>query len=159
MARLRLWASALVLAAAARAHFTLDYPTTAGFDDDSEPNAPCGGASVANAPTTDFHVGGDNIATNLLHPQGTWLYRATLDVSANGNWTSIFPTVLQSGLGKYCEPAISVPSSWAGKTGVIGVVVDAPDGLLYQVRNTYRLLPRPLVCAAVCGRGLWDSRW
>lgn len=129
--------AALLLAASAvvNAHFTLDYPTTIGFDDDKEGSAPCGSFTpdFATDNVTDFHVGGDNIAINLLHPQGTWLYRATLDQTASGNnWTQLFPETMQTGLGKFCQPAIAVPESWAGQKGVIGVVVDAPDGLLYQ---------------------------
>jgi len=133
MAPLRSLAAALVLAVSAQAHFTLDYPKTLGFEDSKEDSGPCGGFDVAaDSTVTDFHVGGDNVATNLLHPQGTWLYRATLDTSGQANWTGLHPQVLQSGLGKFCQPAISVNASWAGKKGLIGTVVNAPDGLLYQ---------------------------
>lgn len=130
-------AAATLLLATAHAHFTLDYPATIGFDDDKESTAPCGSFTpdFTKDNVTDFHVGGDNVAINLLHPQGTWLYRATLDQTASGNWTQLFPEVLQSGLGKFCEPQITVPASWAGKKGVLSVIVDAPDGLLYQVRG------------------------
>ncbi|CAK7239736.1 MAG: hypothetical protein STHCBS139747_001171 [Sporothrix thermara] len=131
--------AALLLAASAavvNAHFTLDYPPTIGFSDDDEGTGPCGSFTpdFATDNVTDFHVGGDNVAINLLHPQGTWLYRATLDEAAavDSNWTQLFPQVMQTGLGKFCQPAIAVPASWAGQKGVIGVVVDAPDGLLYQ---------------------------
>jgi hypothetical protein len=128
-------AAALLFAATARAHFLLNYPATVGFDDDLEGTAPCGGFSpdFSTDNVTDFYVDGDNIATNLLHAQGVWLYRATLDQTAEANnWTQLFPETLQTGLGKFCEPAIAVPASWAGQKGVISVVVDAPDGLLYQ---------------------------
>ncbi|ERS98651.1 GPI anchored cell wall protein [Sporothrix schenckii 1099-18] len=129
--------AALLLAASAvvSAHFTLDYPPTIGFNDDKESIGPCGSFTpdFSKDNVTDFHVGGDNVAINLLHPQGTWLYRATLDQTATGNnWTQLHPETLQTGLGKFCQPAIAVPESWAGKKGVLGIVVDAPDGLLYQ---------------------------
>ncbi|CAK7209800.1 hypothetical protein SBRCBS47491_000563 [Sporothrix bragantina] len=130
--------AALLLAASAavvNAHFTLDYPPTVGFNEDKEPNGPCGGFTpdFTTDNVTDFHVGGDNVAINLLHPQGTWLYRATLDqTGASNNWTQLMPEVMQTGLGKFCQPAIAVPESWAGQKGIVGVVVDAPDGLLYQ---------------------------
>jgi len=35
-------------------------------------------------------------------------------------------------LGSFCEPDITVPNSWAGKSGIIQVVQDAVDGQLYQ---------------------------
>jgi hypothetical protein len=43
------------------------------------------------------------------------------------------PAVLQTGLGDFCEPDVVIPASWAGSKGVIGIVQDAPDGILYQV--------------------------
>jgi len=130
---LRSLAAVLVLAASAAGHFTLDYPKTLGFDEDKEPSGPCGGFDAkSDSPSTDFHVGGDNVATNLLHPQGVWLYRATLDTTGQSNWTAIHPQVQQSGLGKFCQPALGVNASWAGKKGLISAVVNAPDGILYQ---------------------------
>ena len=127
----------LLLAASTTAHFTLDYPKTLGFDEDKEPSGPCGGFDVkSDSPSTDFHVGGDNVATNLLHPQGTWLYRATLDTTGQSNWTAIHGEVMQSGLGKFCQPALTVNSSWVGKKGLISAVVNAPDGLLFQASVT-----------------------
>ncbi|EPE05417.1 gpi anchored cell wall protein [Ophiostoma piceae UAMH 11346] len=126
----------LAAASLANAHFVLSYPPTIGFNDDKEDIGPCGGFTpdFATDNLTDFFVGGDNIATNLLHAQGTWLYRATLDetAGASANWTKLFPEVLQSGLGKFCQPSVTAPAAWAGKKGVLSVVVDAPDGLLYQ---------------------------
>jgi hypothetical protein len=71
-----------------------------------------------------------------IHPQATWLFRATLDLTASGNWTSLLPAIQQTGLGAYCEQGVTVPASWAGSKGIIGVVQDAPDGILYQVYCT-----------------------
>ncbi len=125
----------LLFSTRASAHFTLDYPPTIGFDEDKESTGPCGGFTpdFAKDTVTDFHVGGDNVAINLLHPQGTWLYRATLDTTTTKNeWTQLVPEIMQTGLGHFCQPAIGVPASWAGQKGLIGLVVDAPDGLLYQ---------------------------
>jgi hypothetical protein len=121
------------LSVSATAHWTLSYPATSGFDEDKEPNPPCGGFTPDFTKSTDFHVGGDAIAIELLHPQATWLFRATLDQSGTNNWTQIFPIVQQSGFGKFCEPAITLPASYVGQKGVLGIVANAPDGLLYQV--------------------------
>ncbi|OAA58975.1 GPI anchored cell wall protein [Niveomyces insectorum RCEF 264] len=128
-------AAALLLAGSASAHYHLLYPATIGFAFNVEPNGPCGGFTpdFSKDNVTDFHVDGDNIALDLLHPQGTWLFRATLDQTASSdNWTQLFPETQQVGLGNFCEPQITVPASWAGQKGVLGVIVDAPDGLLYQ---------------------------
>ncbi|CAK7268957.1 hypothetical protein SEPCBS57363_003357 [Sporothrix epigloea] len=133
------FASAAVLLAASaavvNAHFTLDYPPTIGFSDDDEGTGPCGSFTpdFSKDNVTDFHVGGDNIAIHFFHPEGVWFYRATLDqTAASNNWTQLFPETMQTGLGKFCEPLIPAPESWVGQKGVIGVVVDGPDGLLYQ---------------------------
>jgi hypothetical protein len=117
------------------AHFLLNYPPTIGFDDSLEATPPCGSFSVdfSTDNVTDFHVGGDSLAMTSIHPQATWLFRATLDITASGNWTNLLPAIVQTGLGDYCERDITLPATWAGSKGVIGVVQHAPDGILYQV--------------------------
>jgi hypothetical protein len=125
------------------AHFLLNYPPTIGFDDSLEATPPCGSFTVnfSKDNVTDFHVGGDFLAMTSIHPQATWLFRATLDQTAMGNWTDLLPAIVQVGLGNYCEQDVMVPSSFAGSKGVIQVVQDAPDGILYQVRTGFYLSP------------------
>ncbi|TPX10411.1 uncharacterized protein E0L32_008630 [Thyridium curvatum] len=126
-------AALLLFSTVANAHFTLQTPPTIGFDDDKEGTGPCGGfAPDFSKPTAEFHVGGEPVGAKMLHPQAKWLFRATLDEKASGNWTQLFPIVFQSGLGEICEPAIPAPESWVGKNGVFSIVANAPDGLLYQ---------------------------
>jgi hypothetical protein len=124
----------LLLIAVAQAHFLLNYPKSIGFSDDAQRDGPCGGFTpdFSKNNFTDFHIGGDNIATRTTHPQGNWLYRFTLDPTASGNWTQAFPIVQQSGLGSFCEPLVTIPSQLAGEKGVLGVVSNTPDGLLFQ---------------------------
>ncbi|KAN0067883.1 hypothetical protein V8E54_014130 [Elaphomyces granulatus] len=125
---------ALAMISPSTAHFLLNYPPTIGFDDSLEGTPPCGSFTVmfSTDNVTDFHVGGNAIAVTSIHPQATWLFRATLDLNATTNWTSLLPAIQQTGLGDYCEPDVTVPSSWVGQKGVIGVVQDAPDGILFQ---------------------------
>ena len=125
-----------ILVSHCSAHFYLNYPPTIGFDDSLEAEAPCGSFTVdfSKDNVTNFHVGGDSIALTSIHPMATWLFRATLDQTAtSGNWTSLLPAIVQTGLGDYCERDVKVPASWAGQKGVIGIVQDAPDGILFQV--------------------------
>jgi hypothetical protein len=130
------------------AHFLLNYPPTIGFDDALEATPPCGSFQVdfAKDNVTDFHVGGDSLAMTSIHPRATWLFRATLDQTAGGNFTNLLPADQQTGLGDYCERDVMVPASFAGSKGVIQVVQDAPDGILYQVRENYDTIhcPSPL---------------
>jgi hypothetical protein len=126
-------AVALVLAQQATAHFTLNYPPSIGFDDDEEPTGPCGGFTPDNTTATivDFHVDGDTIAVSSFHPQADWLFRASLDLTGQ-NVSNVLPTIEQTGLGNFCEPAVAVPASYAGHQGLISVVMDSDDGILFQ---------------------------
>jgi hypothetical protein len=114
-------------------HFTLTYPTTVGFDDNTESTGPCGGFTPTFDSPTDFHVGGDVIAVVSTHPEANWFFRATLDKTVQGNFTNIIPEVQQLGLGAFCEQALTLPSSFAGLQGVIQIIQSAADGNLYQV--------------------------
>lgn len=115
-------------------HFLLNYPMSAGFSDDDEGKAPCGGFDAPYDKITDFFVDSDSISLTSTHPAAIWLFRATLDVTAGGNWTNLLPVVSQDSLGKFCEKSIKVPSDFAGQKGIIQIVQSATDGLLYQVR-------------------------
>ena len=139
----------VVLAGQSTAHFLLNSPPTIGFDDDLEATPPCGGFTVdfSKDNVTDFHVGGDFIALTSTHPLATWLFRATLDQTASGNWTDLLPAVVQTGLGNYCETGVTVPSTWAGSKGVVGIVQDAADGILYQVSLSLSQCSNPLTDA------------
>ena len=123
-------------------HFLLHTPETIGFDDDNEGIPPCGGFKVTFDKTSDWHVGGDVISLTSTHPKADWLFRSTLDKTACGNWTDLSPIVSQTGLGSYCEPSLSVPSDWAGSSGIVQIVQNAADGTLFQVcdsSSTHRL--------------------
>lgn len=78
-------------------------------------------------------VGGNAIVLTSIYPQATWLFRATLDLTASGNCTNLLPAIQQTGLGAYCERDVTVPAAWAGSKGIIGVVQDTLDGILDQV--------------------------
>lgn len=125
-----------LLPALAAAHFNLLTPSPIGpFSDDDEGTSPCGGLTVdvSKDNATDFHVNGEAIALDLGHPTANWLFRVTLDQTASTNWSQIYPIFTQTGLGDYCQPAVAAPSSLVGQKGILGVVADGPDGLLYQV--------------------------
>ncbi|KAJ6786657.1 hypothetical protein PWT90_03597 [Aphanocladium album] len=131
---MRAFTTIAALAGLASAHFQLKYPPTIGFDDEKEPNAPCGGftpdLSASNLP--DFHAEGDAVAVRLSHPQSKWLFRVTTDPSDDKSWEQIYPIVEQSGLGDFCLPQLTVPEKYVGSKGVISIVSSAVDGLLYQ---------------------------
>lgn len=124
----------LALSQLSFAHFILEYPISAGFDDDVDGTAPCGGQAV-NFTSSSSNVTVDRFAVALYstHPQAEWLYRATLSSEAPYNWTNILPVVDQTSIGAFCLSDLSVPSEFAGQQGIIQVMQDAADGVLYQV--------------------------
>lgn len=127
--------SLLLLAATAHAHFKLNEPPSIGFSDDDEGTGPCGSFTpdFSKDTITDFHVGGQPIAMLSTHPEVKWLFRATFDEKADGEWQQLYSIVDQQGIGDVCVPSVTAPDSWVGKTGVLSVVCDATDGLLFQV--------------------------
>lgn len=130
-------AATLSVLSTASAHFVLlDPPSLEGttLDDKKEGNSPCGALlpDLTQTLPNDFHVDGDFISLQNGHPQSNWLFRATLEDKAAGNWTQIFPIVQQTGIGNYCQVTVTAPKEWVGKKGVIGIVGNAPDGVLYQ---------------------------
>lgn len=130
------------LVASSAAHFLLHYPATIGFDDDLEGTAPCGSFTpkFSSGNVTDFHVAGDSIALTSTHPAAVWLFRATLGTDDTAtNWTNLLPVVSQTDLGNFCETNLTVPDSWVGQQGLVQVIQDAADGMLFQVRNNNRV--------------------
>lgn len=120
--------------ACASAHFILQYPGSLGFDDDIEATAPCGGFTPTfNSSDDSVPIGGFPVSVLSTHPAADWLFRATLDQQAPFNWTNLLPVVSETGLGQFCLPNLQAPDDFAGKTGLIQVIQDGPDGTLYQV--------------------------
>jgi hypothetical protein len=114
------------------AHYTLDYPPTTGFDEDSEPTSPCGTFNPTTSNLTAWPLVGGEIAIDSHHPQMTIICRAQLMGSSSWfNLTNGFITM--TGLGELCISANPVPANWSGQAGVIQVIGQPPDGILYQV--------------------------
>lgn len=117
------------------AHFQMLYPKSIGFEDADEDKSPCGGFTPnLDGDLFDWHVGGEAVALRLGHQQCNWLFRVTTDPKGESGWEQVYPIVMQSGLGTYCHPSLTVPEKYVGKKGIVSVVSSAPDGLLYQVR-------------------------
>lgn len=115
--------------------FQLQWPTGAGFDDDKEPTAPCGGFTPdvnSNSPAVSV----DQFAVSIYssHPTGNWSFAASLSTDANSyNLTPIVPLITTTGAGTFCLTGLYAPSSYAGKAGVLQVIDYSGDGTLYQV--------------------------
>jgi len=129
--------ASLLFMTTASAHFSMLEPVPLGgknADTKKEGNWPCGDPvpSFSTNATNDFHVDGDLISLANLHSEGTWLIRGKVSDNSDSNWTQLFPTIYQEGIGSFCEPAITVPREWVGKTGLVGVAAKGADDFLYQ---------------------------
>ena len=114
------------------AHFTLDYPPTTGFDEDQEPNPPCGGFPPDLSNLTAWPLSGGEISVDLHHPEALFLFRAQL--VGSDDWFNLSDGIVDMvGLGEGCIHSLPVPQNWSGMVGVIQVVGQPPDGILYQV--------------------------
>lgn len=125
----------LAVAATSSAHFVLQWPPTAGFLDEEEVNAPCGGATVSVSDSSP-EVQVDRFAAQIQssHPHGNWQFRATLDTEEPYTWTNL-STVNTEGLGVFCLNYLSAPGNFSGNAGILQVIDYSGDGTLYQVRS------------------------
>ena len=106
----------LALVAGVCGHYTLDYPFTTGFDEDQEPNAPCGGFDPTATNLTAWPLSGGEIALDSHHPEMTLLFRAQL--MGSNSWVNLSDGfLLMTGLGELCITAGPVPSNWSGMAG------------------------------------------
>ncbi|RVD84251.1 uncharacterized protein DFL_006012 [Arthrobotrys flagrans] len=123
----------LLTVSVANAHFTLRYPEPFGKSAAKQDQGPCGGYTLdSNTPVTQFHVDGDAVAYASSHPEVKVLFRIIEGNSPDGpNSYKGFPIVEQYGSGDFCEPRVTAPKSLVGKQGIVQVVQNAVDGMLY----------------------------
>jgi hypothetical protein len=67
---------------------------------------------------------------------GQWSFRGTTDTKPPFAFEEVVPLVNTTGIGDFCLDYMTVPSAWAGKPGVLQIVDNSPDGILYQVSTT-----------------------
>jgi len=136
-----------------QSHFILTYPGSLGFDDDTEAQSPCGGSAISFNDTNPTIQGNSfPVAVMSTHPAANWLYRATLSKEAPFNWTNLLPVVDETGLGNFCLQELSAPAEFIGQSGLLQVIQQGPDGMLYQVwrsRTVSTINPR-LMIVTVC---------
>jgi len=131
---------AMALAPAALAHFTLKYPASRGFDEDKEPNFPCGGFDTVSSQRSDFPITGGPIQINLGHQQtNVAVYLAVGDNPGDGFSVVLHPQFQVAGYGDFCLGDVSIPSNLnitEGTKASIQVITNAHgDGGLYQVSS------------------------
>ncbi|KAK6531316.1 hypothetical protein TWF281_008128 [Arthrobotrys megalospora] len=117
----------------ANAHFTLRHPAPFGKSAANQDQGPCGGYTLSDStPVTEFHVDGEAVAYSSSHPEVKVLFRIIEGNSPDGpNSFKGYPIVEQFGAGDFCEPRVTAPKSLVGKQGIVQVVQNAVDGMLY----------------------------
>ena len=124
----------LALIGVTSAHFILQWPPNVGFDEDKETSSPCGGFTPTESnDSPDVQVKQFAISIQNVHPVGEWSFRGTINTETPYNFTEIVPIIKTTGIGDFCLQYMSVPGDWAGNAGIIQVVDNSPDGVLYQV--------------------------
>ncbi|CAO3572445.1 unnamed protein product [Mortierella alpina] len=149
-------ATALLCSSAAMAHFTLDYPTSRGFSDDNEPQAPCGGFNSA-ANRTQFPLTKGFLQINSGH--------VTADIKVNvvyGNnpaaadFTSAGATPASSlsikNPGNSCLPLdLSTFKGAADNTNAtIQIIYNGGDSPLYQCADVILVSSAPSFDTSQC---------
>ncbi|KAK6511728.1 hypothetical protein TWF481_000634 [Arthrobotrys musiformis] len=116
----------------ANAHFVLQIPTSLGFSDINEVQAPCGGFDIASRnKVTNWPIGGYPIGVVSTHPNAHWQIRAAL-LENTEEFVDLIPNIVQDGLGNFCLTRVPGIADWVGKDAVLQVVQRAVDGELYQ---------------------------
>lgn len=140
MVRLSLLALSAATISAVSAHFQLNYPQTRGFNEDNEPQAPCGGFNNVGS-RTEFPLENGFVQINSGHT--TYKYTVKVITSNNpstSDFTGNNATVIGSGSRNYPGDACLTVSTnngtdiKAGTNATIQITYDGGDGSLYQVK-------------------------
>ncbi|KZW01964.1 hypothetical protein EXIGLDRAFT_736705 [Exidia glandulosa HHB12029] len=137
--------SALTLAVAASAHFTLDFPETRGFDEEIEPKF-CGGFDkVGNR--SQFPLGGGVLAIDSHHPSASVLVTIAINdaptsfdqfnaTKSAGSAGTVLPFFKIEGEGVHCFATniegLGIASAKDGVEATIQIQFDGGDGPLFQ---------------------------
>ncbi|CEQ40742.1 SPOSA6832_02378, partial [Sporobolomyces salmonicolor] len=157
--------SLLAAAGAVRAHFTLDYPATRGFDEDLEPNF-CGGFNESST-RVPFSLDSSPLLIDSHHPSAQVGIFISFDQNptsfADFNQTSsgqaypmLMPFGTINGQGEWCfnvdVASLNVPNVGNGTLATIQVEFNGGDGILFQCSDVILVenLPTPANVTSMC---------
>lgn len=124
----------------ALAHFTLKYPSSRGFDENTEPTAPCGGFDTASTTQrVQMPLKGSFIEIDSGHTSYTYLINALpKNNPTTADFTSANLVQVAQGGRNYpqaaCLPIAFGDNLKANTNVTLQVVYNGGDGLLYQVQ-------------------------
>ncbi|KAF4304442.1 putative gpi anchored protein [Botryosphaeria dothidea] len=119
------------------AHFTLEWPTARGFDDDKAGTFPCGGFDAVSSNRTSFPLSGAPIQLKLGHTETNLQVLLAVGNDPGSAYNIVLrPTFRERGPDDFCMGAIEIPASanlTEGMNATIQVVSNGdPSGGLYQ---------------------------
>ncbi|KAL1613334.1 hypothetical protein SLS54_010711, partial [Diplodia seriata] len=119
--------------ALAAAHFTLEWPIARGFDDDKEPNFPCGGFDSVSSNRTSFPLTGPApIQLKMGHTEANvQVLLAVGNDPGSAFSVELRPTFRERGPESFCIGGVEIPAGanlTAGMNATIQVVTNGdPD--------------------------------
>lgn len=121
----------LSLAAAANAHFTLEYPASRGDNDQSQATGPCGGLNTPSDTRTPWGLEGGVLRFEAGHDEAnTAVYLALGNNPTTEDFNiTLAPKFLQTGLGTFCWNSLVIPEGTAGiEDGVNATIQVVQEG-------------------------------
>lgn len=121
------------------AHFTLDYPTSRGFNDDTESTAPCGNFNTVSSNRTQFPLSNGFVEIYSGHTSYSYTVNVIINNDLTGNYSNNDLVQVATGSRNYPQNAclsLDLGKNAAikdGMNGTIQVTFDGGDGVLYQV--------------------------
>ncbi|KAF9347342.1 hypothetical protein BGX26_001165 [Mortierella sp. AD094] len=129
------------------AHFILDYPPSRGFDDDAEPNAPCGGFNAVPTNRSMFPLTNGFVDIDSFHPSST----VTINVAIGANPAAADFTAAAASAIAINHPGhsclsfnlTSIPGAANNTNATIQLVYNGGDGPLYQCADVVLVTSAP----------------
>lgn len=163
-----------LLFSVASAHFTLDYPTSRGFDEDLEPNF-CGGFNVSST-RQPYPLGTAPLLIDSHHPSADVFILVSFDANPT-NFTAfnttdsgvtyppLRPAGQITGTGEFCFDvdiqSLGIAGVGNGSLATIQVVFNGGDGVLLQCADLILLtnftVPSNITCANITSTATTSS--
>lgn len=119
------------------AHFVIQYPESRGFNEEKEPQWPCGGFNKVSPTRAEFPLSGGPIQIRSTHTQELLEVLVAVGNEPGGSFnTVVVPTFMKMAPGLTCFGDVTLPSSLnvtEGTNATFQVISRADDGALYGV--------------------------
>lgn len=119
------------------AHFVIQYPEPRGFNEEKQPQWPCGGLNNVSPARAEFPLSGGPIQIRSTHTQELLEVLVAVGNKPGTSFnTVVVPTFMKMAPGQTCFGDVTLPSSLnvtEGTNATFQVISGADDGALYGV--------------------------